>query len=354
VDHAERLLSAGRDARNIERLIRRELKLSTRIPLGRRLWAWSKGFVSQSTLHYDLDPTNVADYVSDYARFVKTARINGRFASALNNKIVFSRMLASYGCDVPESYCLVTGGRFVQIGDAHPMRSPADVVRSCLSGGEFVVKPYSGGTGHGVLVLKGDGDRIVLNEQTKTTEEVERLLAGLDEALICEFVRQHEYSSRIFPHATNSIRFLTMWDHERNEPFIPLAVHRFGVNASIPVDNGSQGGLICLIDMETGTMVRGLAGHTGVGPLVPHERHPDTDVSMEGTVVPNWEATTGGLLDLARRMSYIPYIGWDVVITEKGFTVIEGNSYPDVRQQVLFPLLTDPRGRAFYRAFNVI
>jgi hypothetical protein len=57
---------------------------------------------------------------------------------------------------------------------------------------------------------------------------------------------------------------------------------------------------------------------------------------------------------MAQSVPYIPYIGWDVVITETGFRVIEGNANSDVDLlQVHKPLLVDPKIREFYRSYGM-
>jgi len=349
----DRLMEAGRSARNLQRLVNREHHCPFPVPLGKRLWAWRRGFLGQSAVRYGLTDENYHDYVSDWARYIRTPRINGRFADALNNKIVFSRMLASYGCDVPEYYCLITRGRMIQIGDRYPAATPDDVVASVLAGGHFVVKPYSGGSGVSVTVLSAVDGRILMNGKETEPSAVRSLVEGIEEGTICSFVRQHEYASTIFPGSTNSIRILSMWDHDAHEPFIPFAGHRFGRPSSSPVDNCSQGGLVTAVDVGTGVLGIAYAGHAE-SEMRAHETHPDTGAQITGVRIPHWDRVTSELLSLARGMSYIPYVGWDVVVTEEGFTVLEGNNYPDLGHQFMFGLLEDPMTRAFYEAHDAI
>lgn len=352
-DLAGRALEFGRSLRNVQRLLRDEIKSPLKVPLPRRIWAWRRGFLSRSAVRYGLTDENLSLYVSDWSRYVRTPKINGRFACALNNKIIFSRILASYGCDVPEYYCLIRDSEMFQIGDRYRMRSPADVIAACRAGGHFVVKPYSGGSGVRVAMLRARDGELLLDGSRCPEAEVESFLAGLESGTITQFMEQHEYAARIFPHSTNTIRVLTMWDLEKNEPFIPFAGHRFGRPSSAPVDNCSRGGLAVPVNVETGELGVGHSGHYSKE-FVEHETHPDTGEQITGVRIPHWEHMASRLLGICRQMSYIPYVGWDVIITPGGFAVIEGNNYPDLGHQAFRPLLADPRVRAFYEHYGAV
>ena len=45
------------------------------------------------------------------------------------------------------------------------------------------------------------------------------VLRGLNDHLVCECVQQHEYARRLFPHSTNTIRFITLRDDDTLELF---------------------------------------------------------------------------------------------------------------------------------------
>lgn len=350
---ARGVLVFGRSLRNFQRLVGTEMHSKLRTSPGMKLWAWRHGFLSKSAVRYGLTNANVHEYLSDYARFIKTPKINGRFAAALNNKIVFSRLVESYGGRAPEYYCLIRDGMYMQIGSRFRMRSAGDIVDVAASGERLIVKPFGGGAGVGVILLSGGGGRVRVNDVETERDDAVRLIEGLSDAVVSEYVIQHEYSSRIFPGSVNSIRVLMMWDFDEGEPFIPFAGHRFGTSLSAPVDNCSQGGMSANIDVETGVLGRGMTGHS-TEESKEHTHHPETGEPIEGVQIPHWAEATGKVLEIAREMAYIPYIGWDIVITPDGFCVIEGNSYPDVGHQVYFPLLAIPRVRRFYERFNAI
>jgi len=54
---------------------------------------------------------------------------------------------------------------------------------------------------------------------------------------------------------------------------------------------------------------------------------------------------------MAAALHFIPYIGWDLLVTEDGFQVIEANNGPDLMLfQMHGPLLIDPRIRRFFQS----
>jgi hypothetical protein len=192
------------------------------------------------------------------------------------------------------------------------------------------------------------------NGRETTLVDINHLIRNLDGYLIVERIKQAGYSSNIYPKTTNTIRILTMWDYETNRPFIAAAMHRFGTDRSFPVDNVQQGGLFAGINLDTGEM-RSATSSPYTGEVVWHEKHPDSGEQIQGVCIPNWSMVKEVIIRMARVLPYIPYIGWDVVLQEKGFKIIEGNDHPGVDTlQAHCPFLKDPRIKRFYEAHGVI
>jgi len=86
-----------------------------------------------------------------------------------------------------------------------------------------------------------------------------------------------------------------------------------------------------------------------------HEKHPESGQKIAGIQVPNWTSLRSEVLRLAKLLPATPYIGWDIVVTEDGFCVLEGNNRTDVNlYQVHKPLLLDDRTYKFYKSYKVI
>lgn len=335
--------------------IPRERKTAIKIGLWKKIRMWTKGFYSNKYIFYGLDHNNPKDYLSDYDRATKTYHINGYYKVMLDDKIYFTFLVKKLGDFVPEVYALITKKHVHFFDRTKENRAGLtgifDLIREK---GRVVLKPFKGGGGQGILVAGAEKTTLTLNGKAITEEQLLSTIKGLNaDYLAGEFIYQHDYASRIFPHSANTIRAVTMWDENADEPFLAVATHRFGCAATVPTDNMSQGGVNANIDIQTGELKK-LAVLTDKG-IVFREDHPETGEKVTGLFVPHWETVREGILKLAKELKFIPYIGWDVMVTENAFKIIEGNSYPDMElHQRHGVILDDPKIRNFYRNWGVI
>lgn len=323
--------------------------LGKQLALRERLELWKHGFLSESGLLYDFDSHAMSDYVTDWDRYTK-ARMNGVYTTLLNNKVMFDAMMRPFQQNIPRSYAVLINKKFQRLVQDPRMRSPQDVVDWCMAGNNIVLKPLDGGGGSGIIVITADEGELFCNGVRTSADELARMIERLDRYLIQEKIEQADYARRIYPRTTNTVRVLTMWDPDSDEPFIAMASHRFGSAKSYPVDNFTQGGFCAAVDLATGEMSKAVTYPT-TRKLEWHEDHPDTGERIAGTCISNWPAAHRQLLDIARAFPYWRYVGWDIVLDHNGtLKIIEGNHRSNLRiLQVHAPLLRDPRVRKFYQ-----
>lgn len=363
----------------LQSLMRTERESRGRIdrPLTRRLWLWRNGFLSRSDVLYDLEPATLSEYVSDYQRFVRTRRINGTWSFALKNKLMFHWLMQPHDQHRMTVHGILRHGEFCPIDLAPSVKlaasrdpSPDDAIPSTVEDSRdvdvvldrledvdrLVLKWIHGGGGNNVLVCERRDDRILVNGNEHTKASFRSRLVDLQDYLVCEFVTQARYASELFPDAPNTIRIITMYDPDAGAAYVPAAIHRIGTRKSAPMDNFLQGGLSAPIELDTGAL--GSAARLPYdGSLTWHDRHPNTKTPIARSTIPNWTAILSDVRELAALHPYLPYVGWDVIVTDAdgSFTIIEANSYPGLHSiQVHTPLLADDRARAFYRRHDVV
>lgn len=356
-DELRRRRSRVRGTRRVYRqLVEKELEWKVPLRMRRPRW-WRHGFLSRSAVLYRLDEHGPEHYVSDVQRYRSTKRmVHPRLQDVINNK--FTTHLLFRSIDVPTTELLGVYWR----GAVH--RFPAedriplpDYLASLDDGQRVFVKPLTGAEGKRILSVRRIDDKFKMNGEMHDLESVQEAIEADKRPLVVETgVEQHPAQRALFAETTNTIRLLTMLDLEDRQPFIAVAVQRIGTRRSGHVDNWSQGGLSARVDVETGQLGPATwLPDDGDDSLSWFARHPETGAPIEGAVVPFWEETKHTVLHASRILSFMEYIGWDVIVGPDGPVILEANINSGMNVlQVHQPLLADPRARRYFAKRGVV
>ncbi len=333
-----------------------ELKSRTGLPWKQRVRAWRSGFSSKAWLLYNLAENDPDLYVPDLRQELKVYKINGFSNPIVGNKLVLSRLLATHQIPHPDVVSIIHDGQLFDVGAPFDPDMSRALSRTLDRYPSQVFRPTWSGSGQGVFFLSRDDDGLKLNGNELTLEEVCAFLSELDRYLSTEFQEQAAYARKIYPGSTNTLRVITLWEVKTGAPFVAAVVHRFGTSRSAPIDNWQQGsgGVCSSVDMETSALGQAVTLSSD-NKLVWHSSHPDTGEPIEGVVIPDLSSCIEGLLKAASHLPFCPYIGWDVVLTEDGFSILEANPLPAwAVVQVHTPLLKDPRSRQFFSRWGLV
>lgn len=158
--------------------------------------------------------------------------------------------------------------------------------------------------------------------------------------IVTEYVNMHDEIKALYSGSVNTIRVM-MLNRDGHHPKILDAYMRIGSVSSGVTDNVAYGGIVCSIDVDSGTYNNGLRIVNHV--FISTERHPDTNAELNG-VIPNWDVIKQGIKDISRHIPQLEYLGFDVVCTPNGFTILEINSHQDLHR---YPYL-DQEIKDFY------
>jgi hypothetical protein len=333
-----------------------ELHPVYRVPWSQRVRAWRRGFTTKSFVMYQLENNDPRAYVSEFVQKVKTHDFNGSQNTIINDKLGFSLLMSACDAPHPPVLAVIRRGRIHPLEPAGPVDAAAWLSDRLEEADGVVIKPLRGFKGLGFAAIRRDDSGVTLNGDPSSLEDLEQVVARLDDYYVTPFVRQAAYARELYPSTTNTVRLLSYWDVERDEPFIAAAVHRIGTKRSFPVDNwkSGRGGLSARIDLDSGELGPAVSV-TSEGRLQWHEAHPESKARIAGARLPHWEQLKGDVLRLAARLSFTPDLCWDGVMTDSGHVFLELNGASALFVfQVHAPLLSDPRVRAFYRRYGVI
>lgn len=144
--------------------------------------------------------------------------------------------------------------------------------------------------------------------------------------IVEELIIQSEEMSRFNPSSVNTLRMPTYRFDDRTEIRYPRM--RIGQQGSI-VDNAWSGGILAMIDEETG-IIYAAADESGNR----YVTHPYTGAQIIGYKIPHWEEAKAFVIELAQVLPDVRYVGWDIAVTDKGCVMVEGNSKAQFGHQI--------------------
>lgn len=315
----------------------------------------AKGFMNESMILYGLTLNNYSNYLSDY-QILKTGAINQEAAYYLNNKVVFVDRLTDL-IELPKTLATITNGTFISRTEDFQDVDGLMTYLETKPEIKLVIKPIDGAEGRGVSVISWANGQIKRNSQRLSKEAFRDYLTNLNDYFVSDFIQQGQFAQGLFPVSLNTIRILTMIDPQTEQAFIGAAVFRVGTRLSAPTDNFRRRGLSFAIDP--------ISGRLGKGAMLPHrgrvhwfDRHPNTGRRVTGQLIPHWSDIQTNILVVANHVynsHQVKYVGWDVIVTDEGVSLLEGNSRPGVSlHQVHQPLLTNPQTKAFYEHHQIL
>ena len=177
--------------------------------------------------------------------------------------------------------------------------------------GKIVIKDSLGQCGWDVEILNGkDFNHSSLSKYMKAK--------GFN--LAEEFIIQHQELSRLSDSGVNTVRVITQVNKKSE---VEILGARLRVSVNNHVDNLASGNIAAAIDLKTGKV-----NGPGIYSDITKENvpvHPVSGIILNGFQIPHWEE----IIDMAKAAAlHRPEnksIGWDVVITETGPELLEGN-----------------------------
>jgi len=314
-----------------------------------QLWAWHKGFYLESVKLCGITRANVNEYLSDKA-YLKLHPINNIYSAIIDNKLYLPFLLKDYPDLAPIYYYVIDKGRLVNI--APVISVDHGLLQLCKEKLNLALKPCTSTMGHGFYRLQWKNEKFLLNNQPVEVSELESLIDSLDGYLVTEYIIQNQYAAEINQSSVNTIRLICVRDSFNNKFFIPTANHRFGTEGRVVDNIGAEGGaMAAFIDISTGRLKNiGIVKENGIVKKTLNVIiHPESKKQITNTVIPHWPEMVSKVLSVLNHLSFLKFVGLDIVITENGFKIIEINSLPTLMGiQMEEGVLRDERLKRFF------
>ncbi len=299
-------------------------------------WAHRRGFYSYHIRQYHLTEENYREILSDYD-YKRLRPLNCRYHKWLWDKQMSYFVLSPFGDYLPEYYYRVVPEKgkvtVIPYDPACDDGTLDDIIALVRRKGKLALKPTVGSHGEGFYKLSyADGDIYVNNERC-TVDEVKQLLAGRKSTyIVSEYVEMHHELKQIYDKVACTIRVMTI-QNGASSP-VKNAYLRIGTSFTGNTDNLGSGGIAVPIDLETGHLEKAelLIDHE----FTPCDIHPDTGAPVQGQI-PYWEDIKGKITKICDYLRPLEYLGFDIVVTEDGFRILEINTHQDLHKYPDYP-----------------
>ena len=307
---------------------------------------WLKGFDTENIRLYKLSKDNYKFYLKDSIRYKISININSNYWPILHDKLYFDYFIDTH-MRTNKLLFLIYNKNLISLDSSFDKNS----IISILDQKELVLKPLMGGKGKGIEFVRKFNNHYFVNKEKINSSNLFDIFLSKNNYACYEYIEQHEKLALIFPEAINTVRLTTF---NLNGKILIIGILRIGNNNSIPFDNFSQGGMVSLIDHDTGVLSSAISKGLNGNPFY-HSSHPDTNIKIKGEVLPFWNEIVAEMTSFLIKFPFFEYVGWDILISNDSFYVIEGNHNPDLDLvQVHYPYLLNNEIKQFFISKGII
>lgn len=310
--------------------------------LSKRIWANRRGFYSYRIEQYGLTKDNYKEFLSDYD-YKRLRPLNGTYQKWLWDKITTFFILKPFADKhLPKYYFRISKlGKKTLIlpfdyKEGYKAMSSKDVVDLIRDKKIMVLKPAVGSHGKGFYKMAYDeaADRFICNHKSYDEKQMMDVIDSIDKNYIAtEYIYMHDDLSKIYANVTGTIRVMTILDGKENDP-VKYAYFRIGTNSTGNTDNLDSGGLVAKVNVATGEF--GSAEFLRSHVFILQPIHPNTGEKIEG-FLPNWQDVKKEIGTICEYLRPLEYLGYDIVLTNDGFKMLEINTHQDLHKFYEYP-----------------
>lgn len=249
---------------------------------------------------------------------------NVHWWSAADDKFLAAAILTGYGVAVPETQAVFsTSGR--NFNPAEKLSSLDELASFLSNRARFPLfaKPMTGVGSFGACCFTGFADgRLEMQDGNNVALDVFCRQMGSDQAYLFQTVLEPHPALRGITAGTPTVRTILILDDGRPEILHTIWKIPAGGNAA---DNfWRPGNLLADVDMASGTVRRVIRGFG----LKFEELtvHPDSDRTLRGLVLPDWDKVVALSLDCASIFTGLGFQSFDIALTPAGPVVVEVNN----------------------------
>lgn len=242
-----------------------------------------------------------------------------KYEILLTDKIITEQLFRSLAIPQPQTICKLINNHIYT--SELEEKGYEDVKQELIENKykKIFVKPADGEGGHGLFIFNKNKSGQYITKDNEVLDEVFLSEIGArNNYIIQPGIEQDPEISEIYPHSVNTFRIAT--ENKNGNIRILCATLRIG-RGGMQVDNGTQGGIMIKIDLNTGE----IASFANSETCEYFQKHPDTNFVFEEGKITEWKRMKDFVIKSAEKLALFTYLGWDIALTQNGPVAIETN-----------------------------
>jgi hypothetical protein len=262
-----------------------------------------------------------------------TANYKENWFGPMSDKLAFDTLLGGFGLPVCRTKAYFTTGTDVPALTVMRTRAALEAFLTDPDSYPFFSKPRSSSLSLGsasAVFYDRDAQAIRMLSGKSVT------LAAFIDDILEHFSQGYLFQERVVPHRdvrkicgdrAATLRIYSIMGEDGPEVFRMVWKVPGGKNVA---DNfWRKGNILAALDYTTGRITRAV---TGVAlDQVEVEHHPDSGFKLVGALIPNFHEVVALAKHAHRIFGEVNLIGWDIVPTDEGGVIVEGNFAPDFK-----------------------
>lgn len=314
--------------------VRDDFRNDKSTPLKHKLWCYHRGFTPWRVKQYGIDESTFRSLPSD-RDYMYLHQMNNSYKKWIEDKMTFRLVLEPFKEYLPKYYFQIIQRDdrqlIVRLPDCPAGYEPTfdELLRLLRQEGKLALKAASGTHGVGFYKMHYEDGKYYLNNEEVSEHGIRNTINGFKSFyIVTNYINMHDQIKEIYAGSVNTIRIM-MINRDGHHPELMDAYMRIGTEKSGVTDNVAFGGVVCSVDLQTGEYGNGMRLQDHV--YISIDEHPDTGTPLKG-VVPNWDIIRKAVEDISSYMCQLEYLGFDVVCTPEGCTILEINSHQDLHR----------------------
>jgi len=267
---------------------------------------------------------NYKQFINYWEFYNKKAYVNHRLNNLFDDKLLTYYALNKWADYIPNHYFYTHKGKLCPLDSTVKTNLTWKSVLDLIKQKPLAAKKCHGGHGDGFHKLAYNDGAILIDDKPCDENALKDLIESMDDYILTDFSYPSLALQNLIGEDSFAVmRVLTTYTPEEG-PSVDRMIIRLGTKAAGHTQAGYD---ILYANIDDEDCLRDTVYEYSGWHCEKMETHPETHKTVEGFKIEGLNQLKEVLTDIAGCLSISPYLVWDIIPSEKSFSILEINSH---------------------------